>query len=160
MTVSFFQARDEMDRVFLAGSDMPGITRAVFRHLLEHMMYSGESYGWVVRSASGVSTIAVITGFSERAVKSHLRMLEANGLITRHRHRTGTGTGPGGRSADRIRVEWDYLHNEGASGARASGAPSGGDEGASGAPSTIYKEELLQEPGAEVIDLASRRKHV
>lgn len=157
-TINYFQARDEAHRTFLTGSDMPAPTRAIFLYLLSCTLYAGEAYGWVRHSSCGVATIAAVTGYSERSVKSHLQLLERNGLVRRQqRPRTHRG-----RPADEIRIEWSYLY-QGAAPARETDAPGVADQGAGAAPSFLYKEKELQEPGqareADVIELR-RRSHV
>lgn len=146
-TASFFQVRDELNREFLRGSDMAGPTRAIFRHLLECTLYAGEAYGWVRHDACGVSTIARITGYSERAVKEHLRLLEANGLIRRYNRTKGTK----GRKNDEIRIDWEYLYeDQGAAPALryqgAGAAPMKADQGAAPAPSSYIEEKNYKEP--------------
>lgn len=164
-TISFFQARDQMNREFLAGSDMPPLTRAVFRYLIECTMFKGESYGWVNYSSCGVMTIAKITGLSERAVRTHLQMLEDHGLIKRYRRASKSGSG---RSNDQLRIEWDYLYEgdeiqPAPDAGRERGAARNDVQPAPDAASSISKEKELQEPGeagiAEVIEMP-RRAHV
>jgi len=139
-----------MHRVFLAGSSMPGPTRAIFRYLLEFTLYGGEAYGWVRHDACGVRTIATSTGFSEKTVKRALIMLENNGLIRRVTRAKGTG----GRLADEIRVDWDYLYvgAQGDSltpwGSGDSLTPSEGAQGDSLTPSSIsISKRTTSNPG-------------
>jgi hypothetical protein len=149
-TINFYQARDKMHREFLAGSDMPGPTRAVFRYLLEFTLYGGEGYGWVRHDACGVTTIALSTGFSEKTVKRAMAMLENNGLIKRVTRTRATG----GRLSDEIRMEWDYLY-AGAEGDSLtpnpqgdSLTPSGVAEGDSLTPSSIsISKRTTSNPG-------------
>lgn len=154
-TITFYQARDEMNREFLRGSDMPGPTRAIFRYLVECTMFSGEAYGWVRHDACGVPTIAKITGFSVHTVKDHLRLLEDNGLIRRYRREQA---GRGGRHPDEIRIEWKFMF-EGAANERSSEVQF---EGAGDEPSLPITDKSFTEPGeagGDVIDMASRRAH-
>lgn len=166
-TISFFEARDELFREFLAGSPMPAPTRAVFRYLLEFTFYRGAAYGWVRHDACGTKTIAQSTGFSEKTVKRSMVMLESNGLIKRVTRTKGTG----GRLSDEVRIDWDYLYvgAEGdsltPSGQGDSLTPSDGAEGDSLTPSSIsIKKRTTKNPGqardggGEVIEM--RRKHV
>jgi len=170
-TISFFQARDEINRVFLQGeSNMPAPTRAIFRCLLESVFYSGSAYGWVNHACCGVRTIATLTGLGERAVRTHLNMLEANGLI----RRVPRPRADGGRDPDEIQVTWTFLYAEPAPHAggapdAGSGAPdagSGGSEAARDAGSYIPQDRFKnsKNPGgareAEVIDMTRRIAHV
>ena len=107
-TISFFQARDEMNREFLRGSDMPAPARAVFRHLLECTLFTGEAYGWVRHDACGIKNIAALTGMSDRSVSRCLQALENNKLI----RRVSRARGAGGRLNDEIQVVWKYLYVE------------------------------------------------
>lgn len=158
-TINFYEARDELNRELLRGSDMPLPARAIFRYLLESAMFSGEAYGWVRHDACGVKTIAAIVGLSERAVVTHLQLLEGNGLVRRRRRARGTL----GRVNDEIRIEWDFLYQD-APGARESGASTKADQDAPGASTTQYTEKVFTEPGqareADVIDMTRRIAHV
>ena len=166
-TISYFQARDEIQRVFLAGSDMPGPTRAVFRYLLDSAFYTGQAYGWVRHSSCGVTTIAKITGFSEKTVRVAMTMLENNGLIRRYPRPKSSG----GRLPDEIKIEWSFLYlgrvpeAVGATASVDGATVSGGSEpvGATASYSSNKRVKNRQKPGqarevAEVIPM--RRSHV
>lgn len=164
--INFYQARDELHREFLAGSEMPAPTRAVFRHLLEFTLYGGEAYGWVRHDACGIKTIAASTGLSVRTVLRSMAMLEANGLIKRVARTKGTG----GRLIDEVRVDWNYLYvgpesdSVAPSGSGDSVALSDGPESDSVAPSSIsIRKRTTSNPGdardggARIIEM--RRNH-
>lgn len=169
-TIGFFQARDELNRAFLQeGTSMPAPARAIFRFLLESVFYGGSAYGWVNHGCCGVKTIAAITGFGERAVRTHLNMLEANGLIRRvPRPRTD-----GGRDPDEIQVTWTYLYSEPAphappapragSADRSAGSdpPETAPRAGSYIPQDIFKKDKNPgdaREGADVIEMAQRRR--
>lgn len=149
-TINFYQARDQVHREFLAGSDMPGPARAVFRYLLEFTLYGDKGYGWVRHDACGVKTIADSTGFSVRTVIRAMAMLENNGLIKRVTRTKGTG----GRLIDEVRMDWEYLYvgPEGdtvaSSGSSDTVASSDGPEGDTVASSTMsIRKRTTSNPG-------------
>lgn len=164
--VNFYQARDKLHREFLAGSPMPGPSRAVFRYLLEFTLYGGEAYGWVRHDACGIKTIAASTGMSERTVLRAMLLLENNGLIKRVARTKGSG----GRLADEVRIDWEYLYvgaesdSVALSGSGDSVALSDGPESDSVASSSIsISKRTTSNPGdagdggAKIIEL--RRNH-
>jgi hypothetical protein len=108
--ITYHHAKNELDRRILDGIDVAGSgpALAIFRFLLSHTFYSGDSYGWVRDDRSGVDTIAKLTGYSVRTVKEHLQSLANVDLIRRHKRPKLTG----GRWPDRIFICWDYLHAE------------------------------------------------
>jgi hypothetical protein len=119
--ITYHHAKNELDRRILdddidvAGS---GPAIAIFRLLLSHAFYSGDSYGWVRDDRSSVDTIAKLTGYSIRTVKEHLQTLTNAGLIRRYKRPKLTG----GRWPDRIFIRWDYLHAESGDGHDSEGA--------------------------------------
>lgn len=106
---TYHHAKDELDRQILEDEiGLSAPSAAIFRFLLSHMFYKGDSYGWVRDDRSSVDTIAKLTGYGVRTVKEHLPSLERIGLIRRYKRPKATG----GRWPDRIFIRWAYVHAE------------------------------------------------
>jgi hypothetical protein len=153
---TLIEARDALTAEILAGKlELSATQSAVLRVLTENTLYKPKDpkdYGFVVttvpdplggdRIPLGVETIARLTGYKERAIKTALADLQDMKLV----RRLPRPNWYGGRSVDRIRLDWAMPEGapDAPSGARrvatgpsigASGAPSDGGPGASSAPS-------------------------
>lgn len=147
MFKSYFTAREDLDTALDDGDlDLTGPQCAVLRYLVEHAVFRGAEYGWVMRSALGTGTIAKRTAFGERAVRSAINGLEDKGLITRKQRPMAAG----GRMPALIRVNalFDDEPNrhetplrEPARGAAYEPAPDAG--------SFLISPELLVEPATK-----------
>lgn len=116
---TYHGAKNELDRLIIEGDIyLVGPSAAIFRFLLSHMFYTGDSYGWVRDDRSSVDIIAKLTGYGIRTVKDHLQSLQRIDMIKRYKRPKLTG----GRWPDRIFICWDYLHAESAAGYDSEGA--------------------------------------
>ena len=105
----FFQARDALDRAISADDiKLAASPLGIFRFLLEHTFFSEDSYGFVNHKVCGADEIAKRTGFSVRAVGTHLRALQEARLIYRRPRPIGTG----GKNPDEITITWPVFHAE------------------------------------------------
>jgi hypothetical protein len=116
---SIIEARDALDAEILTGNlQLSAIKVAILRVLIEHTLYkpnAPKDYGFVVttlpgllggdRIPLGIETIAKLTGYKPRAVKTALADLQDMKLI----RRLPRPNWYGGRSVDRIRLDWAML---------------------------------------------------
>ena len=116
---TYHDAKNELDRQIDEDDlSLTGPSAALFRYLLSHTFYKGDSYGWVRDDRSSVDTLAKQTGYGIRTVKDHLQSLQCIGMIKRYKRPKATG----GRWPDRIFISWEYLHKESADGYDSEGA--------------------------------------